>query len=301
MKKQNFPTPPTSPITDPAAQRHYGPAALAAAYAAWQAGNDVYAVLSQAGYAYNVAQGLAEYYNSRFAEPPVDYDLTQEESQMSTSSTSGARVKRRRGSYGAIAPVSKGVKRYVKGCMNRLLEIKTYNQAPSGNITPGTGGTMTGGLCNAITQGDGDNQREGNVIHIKKLSFLFTAFDTVPSLVRVIVFIDRQSNGSTPTVTDVLDSASYLSQFSELTVVGHGGTRFSILMDKTWTINPQITATAGYGAHITKTFKLKMPVTYIANAGTAGDVSKNNIWLLSISSTTTGVYQYSSSLVYTDN
>lgn len=176
----------------------------------------MYAVLSQAGYAASVAQGLAEYYNSRFAEPPPLAETTQtqatQEAQMSTSTTSGARVKRRRGSYGGAAvPVSKGVKTYVKGCMDRLLEIKTFNQAPSGNITPGTGGTLTGGLCNAIVQGDGDNQREGNVIHIKRLKFLFTAFDTVPSLVRVIVFVDRQSNGSTPTVTDVLNDASYLA------------------------------------------------------------------------------------------
>jgi len=185
--------------------------------------------------------------------------------------------------------------------MDRLLEIKTFNQAPSGNITPGMGGTLTGGLCNAIVQGDGDNNREGNIIHIKRLKFLFTAFDSVPSLVRVIVFVDRQANGSTPTVTDVLDSASYLAQYSELNVVGHGGSRFTILWDHTWTVNPQIAATATYGSTFAKDFTMKMPVTYIANAGTAADVSKNNIWLLSISSTTTGVYQYSSSLVYTDN
>lgn len=283
------------------AHRYYAPAALAAAYAAWQAGNDVYSALTQLGYGYSVAQGLAEYYSSRFAEPPpLDPSSQSQDAMATTTTSSSARVKRRRGSYGAI-PVSRGVKQYVKGCMDRLLEVKTFPFAPSGAITPGTAGAMAGSFPAQIVQGDTDLTRDGNIIHAKKLTVRVFASDTAPFVVRTILFIDRQSNGTTPVPTDVLNSANFLSDYRADTVVGHGGARFTILWDKYWVGNNNIAATTYVTPVVRKVFKMNMPITYIGNAGTAGDISKNNIWFVSIASTATATWQYSASLVYTDN
>lgn len=285
------------------AHRYYAPAALAAAYRAFQAGNDVYSALSALGYGYATAQGLAEYYNSRFAEPPPLDAATQSQGDepMSTTTTTTARVKRRRGSYGSTVAVSKGVKRYVKGCVDRMLEIKVFQFAQSGTIQPGTGGAFAGAFPSQIVQGDTDGTRDGNIIHVKRLALRIVSFDSAAFVLRLILVVDRQSNGASPAVTDVLAAANYQSDYNASTVVGHGGSRFAILWERHFVCNPNITATGTFGGVVNKSWKMNMPVTYIGNAGTAADISKNNIYLLGIGSTATAGYSYAGSLTYTDN
>lgn len=300
----NFPFSHTHSTLDPPAHRYYAPAALAAGVAAWRAGNDVYEAVRQAGYGWEVAQGLAEYVGSRFYH---DADYAAEEPpelvQQSQSQGEEMSAKRQRTSTTTSVGVSKHVKKYVKGCTDRLLERKSYPSGVSALVTPGTAGTIISMLVKDIVQGTGSTNRTGDIIHCKRLRLRINYFDSTPSLMRFILFIDRQSNGTTPTVADVMYTASPMGNVSSKNVVGYGGTRFKIISDRTVVCNPTISTvveTRVFAKDFTKS--VAMPITYDGNStGTAADVLKNNIWLLAISDDVNAGFQWSAVLDYLDN
>lgn len=284
--------------------RRYGPAALAAATAAWRAGTDVQTALQQAGYAYEVVVGLSQYFQS--ASVPELELLSQSEPEMSSakrarssssaSATTTSAYARRRS-----APVAPSVKRYVKGCVDRMLEVKVSTQAVV-DVTPGTAGAVVSLPIFSIQQGDTDSTREGNMIHIRKLISLFWFFDTAAtSTARVICFIDRQANGTTPSVTSVLQSASFAALYDPNTVIGSGGSRYKILYDVSRTQNLQIAATTCSAGPVVKQVSEKIPVQYQANTGAAADVLSNNVWFIMIGSSATATIRSSTQVHYIDN
>ncbi len=283
------------------ALRRYGPAALSLATAAWRAGTDVQTALQQAGYAYEVVVGLSEYFSS--AAAPELEALSQSQDMSSakrarTSSTSSAGAAGRR-PYQVVAP---SVKKYVKDCMNRLSELKIATAAPSGFIAAGTVGAVNPICLPSIQEGTGDDDRTGNIIHVKRLDWRYYVSDNAGGgFVRVILYIDHQANGLLAQVTDVLNSVSWLSCYNPKNVVGVGGSRFKILDDTTHPLTMQIAATNTFSRFVEKRFSMNMPVQYIANAGGSGDIGTNAIGVIYIASNATAGIQYSAQLVFTDN
>lgn len=277
------------------AHRHYGPAAFALGLEAWRQGNDVYQALSQAGYVATVAAGLASYFSSGtyVEEPPP---LT----QVSQGDEEGMSAKRARisSSSQAVAP---GVKKYVKGCMDRLVEEKAFPLSVQSG-TSGTTGTVSRVGIADIVQGTTSQTRLGDIIHLQRLVFNWYAYDTVAATVRVILFVDRQANGTTPSATGVLNQATVTGPYSATDVIGYGGGRYKILSDESVTINPTIAAAGWESRLIKKEIKLAgMPVIYSASTGAVTDVSKNNIWVLHISDNNTSTFVRSSMIYYRDN
>lgn len=295
--------PHTHATTDlPGAPRRYGPAALAFALNAWRAGTDVQTALTQAGYAYEVVAGLTQYF--RQASAPELEALSQSQSEEMSSkrartSTSGevqSAYARRKS-----PPVALSVKKYVKGCMDRLLEPKVYTKAVA-DVTPGTTGAVVATGCFDIVQGDTDSTREGNIIHIKKILSNLWIFDaTAGGTMRVICFIDRQSNGSTPAVADVLNTATLTSLYSPNTVIGAGGSRFAILWDEAFTYNQQFSAATTVAGLKRKAVYKSIPVQFQANAGAAADVLTNQPWYIMISSNSSGTVRITTQLHFIDN
>jgi len=247
--------------------------------------------------------GLAQYFARSTAPELEELSQSQQpEGEMSakrarTSSSAGTTTTsafaRRRG------PVAPAVKQYVKGCMDRLLEIKSYNTAVIDTV-PGPAGALLLVPVEDIIQGDGDNERSGNLIHIKRVKFNYTIFDNVSALVRFIWFVDRQSNGTTPTLTQVLQSASFTSVYNTTNVIGNGGQRFWIVADETKIVNPGTAVTTALPLQ-RKTFNLKMPVTYLASTGAATDVGTNNVWCFAICNNATCTVRHQCTVTYTDN
>lgn len=107
--------------------------------------------------------------------------------------------------------------------IHTLDTVRTFSSA----ITAGTGEVN---LLNGVAQGDGESERNGRVIKplavITKFLYMGQANADEISL-RVLLVQDRMPDGTTPTVTDVLDSAQPYSHvnFDNLT-------RFNILADK---------------------------------------------------------------------
>lgn len=297
----------TPPTTDApyVPLRRYGPAALAAATAAWRAGTDVQTALQQAGYAYEVVVGLSQYF-SQASVPELELlSQSQPEPEMSsakrarTSSSSGATTTsayaRRRN-----PPVAPAVKTYVKGCMDRLLEVKSLTTAVIDTV-PGPAGALALVPVEDILAGSGEDSRTGNIIHISKIVFNYVVFDSVPGLMRLIWFIDRQANGTTPTLTNVLTSASFVATYNTLNVIGHGGHRYLILGDETRTLNPGVAAAVQCTTLNTKVISKKIPVHYLASTGAATDVATNNVWCFVIANTATATIRHQCQIQFTDN
>lgn len=263
--------------------RHYAPAALAVAVAAWRAGADVRDAVSAAGYAYNVAEGLAEYVGSRFFTDDVP-DLTQA-SQEDVSM--GPQVKRARRDPVKAARVAPSVRQYVKKCMAKVLEKKYYQKSHSG-VSPGTAGTFYQLGVPDIVEGTSDANRIGNQVRLLKIGLNGLIYDTaaLTGNARVIIVQDLQYNGANPAVTDILASSATYSLYNHNNVIGAGGARFKILADKFYTTDWLI-STASTWHHVHFSVKPNCIVQYKGSTATAADVVKNNVYALVIGFTAT--------------
>ncbi len=160
-----------------------------------------------------------------------------------------------------------------------------------------TGGTIAEDSILTIPEGNGQSERNGRKITVKSLhmryDLLLPSTATVGSTsdaVRVIVYLDKQTNGAAAVVADLLNVADWQS-FRNL---GNTG-RFQILMDKQAVMN----ATAGSGRGTTDTLSysenekaffwnksgLNIPIIYddSATTGAIGSMCCNNIGILTIS------------------
>ncbi len=152
-----------------------------------------------------------------------------------------------------------------------------------------------GGLTdsiNKIAQGTTESTRIGRKCTIRSINWRFavtlpetnlgsSAVDTV----RVILYLDKQANGATAAITDILETADYQS-FNNL----GNKSRFRTLMDRSF----DLTAMAGggdgttedYGATIiTDSFfkKVNLPIEFDSTAGAITEIKSNNIGVLLLS------------------
>ncbi len=103
------------------------------------------------------------------------------------------------------------------------------------------GSILNAGTVNIIAQGVLENQRIGRKCTIRKINWRYqivlpntaSASETADT-VRLIFFVDKQTNGLTATVGNILASAN----FQAFRALENSG-RFIILMDKTHKINTQ--------------------------------------------------------------
>jgi len=199
-----------------------------------------------------------------------------------------ARTQPRRAYSGSMVPLRTG------GYNFDAPEVKTYDKAASNyqsddNTSPATS------LCTPA-QGSGFTQRTGTKVKVSSIyvrgyvsSTIAVTASGVPTAnipavqCRCTIFIDYQSNGTLPAVTDIYTSASPTSQINL-----YNRDRFKILMEKTWTFDPIIyDTTNGAGSVVNQIRTVKMfkkvaiPVFYnIGNTGTETDVASNGIVML---------------------
>lgn len=159
---------------------------------------------------------------------------------------------------------------------------------------------------NPLAQGVTSETRVGASIRMKNIFIRYRVSYNVSGdnnqAVRVIVFVDKQSNGSITTVTDLLETADYLSPLDHLQ-----GKRFHVLCDEMHSLY------AGGNGIYNKCFidleqteqtKALGHVEYKGTAGTIADVNTNAVYILFISSQATAnypAYDVYSRIKYIDN
>ncbi len=185
------------------------------------------------------------------------------------------------------------VARFYGRYSGRSSELK-FHDVDLDDAVIGTGGTVTP-TVNIIPQGVTEVQRIGRKCTLKVFQWRYVL--TLPEQdavvtpetgdsARIIVFIDKQANGATATVTDLLESASILS-FRNLANSG----RFVFLCDKLHNINYAGLASDGAGVvsqalvNMEYTFyaKLNTPIEFSGTTGVIAEIRSNNIGVLLIS------------------
>ncbi len=140
----------------------------------------------------------------------------------------------------------------VRGRFAEGVELKFHDIAVDDNIIASAGAIQNAGSVVLIGQGVTESTRIGRKCAIKGINMRYTI--TLPEItgvadpaagdvVRVILYLDKQANGATAAVTDILDTADYQS-FNNLS----NKSRFVTLMDRTTEINYKTLASHGFAA-----------------------------------------------------
>ncbi len=166
-------------------------------------------------------------------------------------------------------------------------EVKHHDLPASPNIV--NAGAVFGTPVNALLEGLGSEQRIGSKIHIHKVMWkgILTPSATTDDgdVVRIMVVQDKQASGNTPTVAQVLQTASPNSFRNRETTK-----RFVILYDKrvAWdsrSVAVENPPTTFVQRHVLMEFykDVDIEVQYLVSASTFAGISTNSIFLLTIS------------------
>ncbi len=158
-----------------------------------------------------------------------------------------------------------------------------------------TNGTISQVSCLTIAQGTSESTRIGRKVIVKGINWRFnikissqTSAANTTDTVRVILYLDKQTNGATATVTGILESDDFQS-FNQLA----NKSRFRTLMDRTYDlVVPTMADLAGPSTNtgevvINDTFfkRCNIPIEYdnTFTTGVIGTMRSNNIGVLLLS------------------
>ncbi len=172
-------------------------------------------------------------------------------------------------------------------------ELK-FRDSDLDDATIAVAGTVTPSIV-LIAQGVTESQRVGRKCTVANIGWKYNI--SLPlqqdaadigngDVVRVIMYLDKQANGATAAVTDILETADYQS-FNNLSNVG----RFTKLLDATHEINSLVAGTDGANTITTPeinnsyTFykKCNIPLEFNSTAGVITEIRSNNIGVLLLS------------------
>jgi hypothetical protein len=166
---------------------------------------------------------------------------------------------------------------------------------------------------NIVAQGDGPSERIGRKIVIKKINIRGYVSWESPSIsspentydqLRLIIYLDKQCNGTAATVSDILETEDIRS-FNNLS----NKSRFKILSDQRFDLfshaggstGSDDTYSPGYKS-FTKFIKCNIPIEYdqTATTGVISTIRSNNIGMLAISQNGLLVVETTTRIRYTD-
>ncbi len=180
------------------------------------------------------------------------------------------------------------------------------------DATVATGGNIAEDSCNVIAQGTTESTRLGRKLTIKNIGWRFrvslpatsTPGDTSDEI-RVILYLDKQANGATATVTGILESSDYQS-FNNLA----NKSRFRILMDRTYSVVSKSGSFDGTNDQFgedtidDKFFKrCNIPIEYdnSFSTGVITTIRSNNIGVLLLSFSGLGAFSSKMRLRFSDS
>ena len=191
---------------------------------------------------------------------------------------------------------------------------KKFFDTVRASFTPATTGTIANLSLNLIPQGVTESERVGRKCTIKNVTIrgqvlmntTATAANTA-TIVRIIVYLDKQANGQTAAVTDILDSATEFS-FNNMSNKG----RFITLGQERIALSCPSgsgrgsTDTLSYGENVAAYFfnkEVNIPVEFsTGGTGAITEIRSNNIGVLAIQgSQALANMEYISRVRFTDN
>lgn len=190
-------------------------------------------------------------------------------------------IKRAYGTVKKMAPYAKvaydayNMAMSVKNLLN--VEYKFIETVTSGTITT----TPTIVLLTGIAQGDTQSTRNGNSLRARYVNMKYTITidpDAGTSIVRVIMFRDKVSDGTVPTAGEVLNLASAIGNVAHYNV-NNARSRFIIGYDRVHTLS--INGVRGISGKFHR--KVNQRIKYIGTDATQGSCNTNHYYLLLVS------------------
>ncbi len=170
-------------------------------------------------------------------------------------------------------------------------ELKFHDIAVDDASIAVNGVIQNTGSINLIPQGVTEVQRVGRKCVIRSINWRYNlqiaaqANLTSDETIRMIMYVDKQANGATATVTGILETDDYQS-FRNLANSG----RFNILYDKTHSLNASAgggdgTANDAAPMNINRAFykKCSIPLEFDSTTGAITEIRSNNIGILTVS------------------
>ncbi len=169
-------------------------------------------------------------------------------------------------------------------------ELKFHDVDVDDASIAANGTILNSGSINLIPQGVTEKTRVGRKCVIRSIGWrynynvaiLASATAQAAETVRLIMYLDKQCNGATAAVTDLLESDNYQS-FNKLANSG----RFRILMDRLVLLEPLAGAGdgaandfAGFGANGAFYKTCNIPLEFSSTTGAITEIRSNNIGVL---------------------
>lgn len=190
-------------------------------------------------------------------------------------------------------------------------EKKFFDTAFAETIVASTG-AITNLSLNLIPQGVTESTRIGRKCTVKSVhlhgEFKFpnsAVAGSTADRMRLIVYQDKQANGATATVADILDSTvgTVIDSFRNLSETG----RISILHEQSCDLSAQSggapNGVENFG-EVKKTFKinkvLNMPLEFSAGTGAIAEIRSNNIGVLAVTEAGLMTLQYTARVRFSD-
>ncbi len=188
-------------------------------------------------------------------------------------------------------------------------ELKFFDTTRA-DTAMGSSGAIANLSLNLIPQGVTESERVGRKCRIRSLVMRGEMVQPTTTDVaaagakgRVIIYVDKQCNGATAAVLDILDTAT-VNSFRNLANSG----RFQILMDKTY--NMSVRASAGNGtANDTAEWLVPwsffkstcdIPIEFDNTTGAITEVKTNNIGVLTIANEGATLFGYIARVRFSD-
>ncbi len=191
----------------------------------------------------------------------------------------------------------------------RSTEKKFFDQDVNDAVVA-AGGTIVSPSLLTIAQGTTESTRIGRKVFLKGLFWKYDVSLPVSAggggqigdTVRVILYVDQQTNGAAAGVTDLLESNDYQSFYNLA-----NSQRFRILHDKVHDLNMLSGAgngTANDYSEVRRSYKynkfLSLPVEYNSTTGAIGEIRSNNIGVLLVGRSGTAEFASKMRIRFTD-
>lgn len=186
------------------------------------------------------------------------------------------------------------VRQMIKASRDAVAEKKSYDVFALTQPSSTLGNVWN--LTQGIVAGDTFQDRDGRQIYAKDLQLHMRALTGATSgTIRFILFQDRMANGVVPTVSDVLSTVQWLSEYNQILVVQEQ--RFKILHDVILDVSiaGQTVKSAKFG-----TSKLLHNINYLLDTDVVGANGRNALYLIVIGSNATCIYDWSYQLRFID-
>ncbi len=207
------------------------------------------------------------------------------------------------------SPAERGVYRRVGnyGRYGQGQEKKFFDTIKA-NTTVSAAGTLFSPSLNLIPQGTTEKERIGRLATVKNLYIkgevrmpAQTASSATHDRVRIIVYVDKQTNGTGAAVLDLLETAS-INSFRNLTNI----TRFDFVQDRVINLNCVGGAGNGtadswgeFGVNYRFSKRCNMPVEFDSTAGAITEIRSNNIGVMAISANGSATLLYTARVRFT--